>query len=192
MMKWMEDNWPKSTIFLAVYVTILLVLFLRDSDFALFLIWAQTPVYFLHQFEEYVYPGGFTAFFNTKILGSREKDFPVTNKVSFWINIPLIWVGFPVTAILAGQIDISIGIWTAYFSVMNGLSHIGFFIRHRYNPGFAVSLLVNIPVGLFTIIYFASHQLISLNAHIAGILGAVGIQAVLMIYGLKFLKARIK
>jgi len=39
-MKWLERNWPISTIFLAVYVTMMIVLFLRQ-DFPLFLIWAQ-------------------------------------------------------------------------------------------------------------------------------------------------------
>jgi len=69
-MKWIIKSWPISTPFLAVYLTILLVLFVMKQNFALFLIWIQTPVYFLHQFEEYILPGGFITFFNTKVLGS--------------------------------------------------------------------------------------------------------------------------
>ena len=191
-MKWLEENWTKSTFFLALYLTIILVLFVSDKDFALFLIWIQTPVYFLHQFEEYIYPGGFIEFFNTKALGSKKKDFPLTKKESFWINIPIIFIGFPLSAILAGQIDISIGIWTAYFSIINALSHLGIFFRYRYNPGFIVSLFLNIPVGLYTIYYFASHHLISLNMHIVGLVIAICIQGILMIYGLKFLKTKVK
>ncbi len=192
IMKWLEENWTKSTFFLALYLTIILVLFVSDKDFALFLIWIQTPVYFLHQFEEYIYPGGFIEFFNTKALGSKKKDFPLTKKESFWINIPIIFIGFPLSAILAGQIDISIGIWTAYFSIINALSHLGIFFRYRYNPGFIVSLFLNIPVGLYTIYYFASHHLISLNMHIVGLVIAICIQGILMIYGLKFLKTKVK
>lgn len=191
IMNWLEENWTKSTLFLALFLSIVLVLFVRNRDFALFLIWIQTPVYFLHQFEEYIYPGGFMAFFNTKALGSSKKNYPLTKKESFWINIPIIFIGFPLSAILAGQIDISIGIWTAYFSIINALSHVGLFFRNGYNPGFAVSLLLNIPVGIYTIYYFAAHQLISLNSHIIGFVIALFIQAIVMIYGLKILKNKV-
>lgn len=168
-----------------------MLLFLSKSNFALFLIWVQTPVYFLHQFEEYVYPGGFRQFFNVKALGSDDPNFPVTDAVSFWINVPLIFVAFPVSAILAGQVGLSKGIWTAYFSVINGLSHVGMFAMHRYNPGFAVSVVVNIPVGLFTIGYFVSRDLISLNGHVAGFAVALALQVGLMVYGLAVLKPKI-
>ena len=71
-MKWFKENWPKATIFLAVYITLLLVLFVREENYALYLIWLQTPIYFLHQFEEYVFPGGFLKFFNRKMLKSPQ------------------------------------------------------------------------------------------------------------------------
>ncbi|MGR3291037.1 MAG: HXXEE domain-containing protein [Paracoccaceae bacterium] len=191
MIKWLEKNWPNTTVFLAIYVTVLLVLFLFESNFALFLIWIQTPVYFLHQFEEYVFPGGFKKFFNTSVLGSDDPDFPMTDAFSMWINVPLIFIAFPVSAILAGQMDISISIWTAYFSIVNALSHLGMFAIHRYNPGFVVSLLVNIPVGLYTVGYFISHDIISLNSHIIGFTIAVSIQAALLVYGFAILKTKI-
>ncbi len=191
-MKWIIKNWPKSTPFLAVYLTILLVLFVMKQNFALFLIWIQTPVYFLHQFEEYILPGGFIAYFNTKILGSNKKNFPLDEKTSFWINIPIIFVAFPVSAILAGQFGLSVGIWTAYFSIINAASHLGMFLKHKkYNPGFWVSLLINIPVGIFTIYNFASHQIIPISAHIIGLVIALVIQGTVMIYGFKVLKPRI-
>ena len=58
-MKWLYGNWYKSTIFLAVYLLIFLVIFLLETNFALFLIWIQFVVYLFHQFEEYIFPGGF-------------------------------------------------------------------------------------------------------------------------------------
>ena len=112
-------------------------------------------------------------------------------KVSFWINMPIIFVAFPVSAILAGQFGLSAGIWTAYFSIINAASHVGMFLKHRYNPGFWVSLLINIPVGIYTIYYFASHQIIPVSAHITGLLIALAVQGSVMIYGFKVLKPRI-
>ncbi len=192
VLSWLEEYWPIPTPFLALYLTIVLTLFVLNKDFGLFLIWIQTPVYFLHQFEEYVYPGGFLEYFNTKALGSSRKDWPLTKTYSFWINFPLIFIGFPVSAILAGQIDISIGIWTAYFSILNGLSHLGMFFRDGYNPGLVASVFLNIPVGIYTVYYFTTNQLIPLSSHIIGAGIAVAIQSTLMMFGFKVLKPKIK
>ena len=193
-MKWLYDNWYKSTIFLAIYLLIVLCIFVMKSDFALFLIWIQLVVYFLHQFEEYILPGGFVEFFNKYTLGSEKSDFPLNKVASFWINIPIIFIAFPLSAILAGYIDISIGIWAAYFSIINALSHVGMFFKNKfnYNPGLFVSLFLNIPVGIYTIYYFASENLISMNAHIIGLIIALLVQVIVMIYGFKVLKPKVK
>ena len=90
MMSWLKENWPKSTIFLAVYSTIFIFLFVLEKDIALFLIWIQLPIYWLHQFEEFVFPGGFMETFNRQILGSDEREWPLSRKEVFWINIPII------------------------------------------------------------------------------------------------------
>lgn len=132
------------------------------------------------------------AFFNTKMLGSKNPEFPLDEKRSFWINVPIIFIAFPISAMLATQFSLSFGIWTAYFSVLNSVTHIGMFFKHRYNPGFWVSLLINIPVGVFTIWYFASHQLIPVSAHIVGLLIGLAVQVSLMVYGFKILKPKIK
>jgi len=193
MMSWIEEHWPKSTIFLAVYSTILIVVFVLKIDIALFLIWIQLPIYWLHQFEEYVFPGGFIETFNRQVLGSNEKEWPMSKRASFWINIPIIYIAFPLSAIMAGTVDISIGIWTAYFSILNATSHVGMFVKKRkYNPGLFVSAFLNIPVGVFTVWYFYSNDVISVFGHLTGVLVAVTVQGGLMVWGLKFMRARAK
>ncbi|AUC15500.1 hypothetical protein BTO06_10265 [Tenacibaculum sp. SZ-18] len=158
----------------------------------MFLIWLQFVIYLVHQFEEYVLPGGFLEFLNKELLGSAESDFPADKKFSFWINIPIIFVGYPVSAILSGYIDLSIGIWTAYFSIINAMSHVGMFLKHKYNPGFFISLFLNIPVGIYTIYYFVSQNLISLNSHIIGLIIGLLVQGFVMMLGFKVLKPTIK
>jgi len=190
-MKWLYDNWYKSTLFLGCSLLIFLVIFVADNNFTLFLIWLQTVVYLFHQFEEYILPGGFVAFFNTNLLGSKQTEFPLDKKASFWINIPIIFIGFPISAILAGYIDISIGVWTVYFSIINAISHVIMFFRFRYNPGFFVSLLLNIPVGLFTIYYLTTNNIVSLKVHLIGFMTGVLIQLGLMVYGFLILKRKI-
>lgn len=191
-MNWLYKHWYKSTIFLALPVFVFLILRVRETNFPLFLIWLQFVIYLLHQFEEYVLPGGFIAFFNTNLLGSSRVDFPLTIKASFWINIPLIFIAYPLSALLADYIDLSIGIWTAYFSIINAASHVGMFFKFGYNPGMVLSLSLNIPIGIYTVVYFYSENLISTPAQITGLLIGLLIQAVIMIYGFKVLKPQAK
>jgi hypothetical protein len=190
-MEFYPTEWSKTTITSSVYMTLLLVLFVMKQDFPLFLLWLHTPIYFLHEFEEYILPGGFLTFFNTKILGSKDAENPLDVKRSFWINVPLIFFAYPLSAILATKLGLGWGIWVAYFSVANALSHVVMFFQHRYNPGLIVSVLVNIPVGVFTIWYFFAHHLITVPAHIIGLLIGLSAQAALMIYGFAILKPSI-
>ena len=102
-------------------------------------------------------------------------------------------MAFPLSAILAGTVDISIGIWTEYFSILNALSHVGMFVKKRkYNPGCFVSAFLNIPVGVFTVWYFYSNDVISVFGHLTGILVAVAVQGGLMVWGLKFMRTKVK
>ena len=94
-MQWLYDNWMKATPFLALYSFILIWLYVREQNYALFLIWMQVPIYWFHEFEEYVCPGGFLDFFNRKPLGSKLGDYPLTKAGSFWINIPLVYILLP-------------------------------------------------------------------------------------------------
>ncbi|MGI6217381.1 MAG: HXXEE domain-containing protein [Coriobacteriales bacterium] len=189
MMKWMEDNWAKAVPFLAVYMGILLFLFVFGQDLALFLIWIQMVVYLLHQTEEYLLPGGFMKFFNHKMLGSSEDAWPLTKRVSFLINVPVIFLAYPVTAVLATFFGYSIGMWLMYFSIINALSHVVMALRFReYNPGTVVSACLNIPVGLYSVWFFAANGLVGMGAHIVGLIIALAVQGIVMVWGFRFMK----
>ncbi|NOX73102.1 MAG: HXXEE domain-containing protein [Alphaproteobacteria bacterium] len=186
------ELWPKTTVYLAIFTSALLLIFRGQMDAALFLIWLQVPVYFLHQFEEYIFPGGFIRYFNINVLGASTPDFPVTRTFAFWINVPIIFIAFPATAFLAGKVGLAFGLWVAWFSILNAFSHVVLFFKQGYNPGFAVSATLNIPVGVGTLAYIATHDLVTIKAQIIGFLIAAVVQGGLMAYGFGVLKPRIK
>ena len=101
-------------------------------------------------------------------------------------------MAYPLSAILAGSIDLAIGIWTAYFAIINAISHVGMYFKHRYNPGFLVSICLNIPIGVYIIYYFDFNDLININEQVIGLIIVILTQAGLMLYGFKFLKPKIK
>lgn len=170
----------------------MLLLFVRH-DVPLFLIWAQLPVYFVHEFEEYVLPGGFLKFFNNRVLGSRRDDWPLTPTGSLWINGSIIFSAFPIGGILATEFDIRYGLWMAYFSAINATSHVVMAAIFRgYNPGLVVSVLLNTPVAIYTIVYLSSHALVSTTTNIISLVVGVAIQGVMMFYGFVILKPRVR
>lgn len=193
-MQWLYDNWMKATPFLAFYSFILLWLYVREQNYALFLIWIQTPIYWLHEFEEYICPGGFLDFFNRNPLGSKSGDYPLTPKGSFWINIPLVYILMPSAGILSHFFGIEWGLWAAYFSVLNAFAHVAmyFVFGFRYNPGLIASTFVNIPFGIYTVWYIVSNIPVSATANIASIIFGIVAQASMMIYGFAYLVPKIK
>lgn len=114
----------------------------------------QTPLYMLHQTEEYIFPGGFADFFNSDIFQIKGGGGPLDQNFIFYLNVVLIWIILPLFGLLS-TIDYLYGAWIAYFSFFAGGAHIVLAIKAKklYNPGLMVSLLINIPVGLWSIFY---------------------------------------
>lgn len=193
-MKWLYDNWMKATPFLAFYTFILLFLYVRDTNYPLYLIWIQASIYWAHEFEEYILPGGFLQFFNRYPLGSTKDEYPLTKAGSFWINIPLVYIALPLSGLLAHFFGLEWGLWTAYFSALNAFAHVVMFFMYKfkYNPGLVVSILLNIPVGVYMVWYFNSHNLVSTTTNIISIIVGILAQASMMIYGFAYLVPRMK
>ena len=191
-MDWLYKHWAKATPFLAIYSLVLLWLYVKEMNYALFLIWLQTPIYWIHEWEEYLLPGGFLEFFNTKVFRSRRGDWPLTLAGSFWINIPLVYIALPLAGILSHFFGVEFGLWAAYFSALNALAHVVMFFvfGRKYNPGLVISILLNIPVGIYTVYYFLSNGLVTPTVNIVSIIVGILAQASMMIYGFGFLKPK--
>ena len=111
---------------------------------------------FIHQFEEHSWPGGFKKFVNREIFNVKVGEYPLNDTNIFWINVPIIWVLMPIFASLS-YINLFFGLWIPYFAVFNSLTHlIGAVVKRKYNPGLFVSLVLGIPVAVYTLWLFYS------------------------------------
>lgn len=193
-MKWLYENWMKATPFLAFYTFVLVFLYVKDVNYPLYLIWLQGIIYWVHEFEEYILPGGFLAFFNYNMMRSNQDEYPLTKVGSFWINIPLVYVAMPFSALLAHFFGLEWGLWTAYFSFLNAFAHaIMFFIFGRkYNPGLIISIFLNIPFAIYMVWYFFDNNLVTTQGNIISIIVAIIAQASMMIYGFGYLVPKMK
>ncbi len=156
MINWLYDNWAKLSLFLAVIATVLIYIFINPHNLPLFLIWLQLPIYLLHQFEEHNW-NGFKNYVNRTIFKVKEGDFPLNDKIIFWVNIPIVWILIPIFSCLS-SVNIMFGLWIPYFAVLNSLSHVVVSARTReYNPGLLISLILGIPIGIYALIIFYSY-----------------------------------
>ena len=166
---WLKRDWAKAGFLISIFLFVFLFVFVKDTDFVLFLLLIQTPLYMLHETEEYIFPGGFGKFFNMDIMKFDTPDKPLDENFIFAINVILIWIILPTFGLLAAK-NLQYGLWIPYFSFFAGVSHIplGIKARKRYNPGLIASLLLNIPVGAWSVFYLVEQGLlpnIFLNPH---------------------------
>lgn len=183
---WLHTHWQYGTPFLAVYTTFFLLLFVYPQDTPLFWVWICLPVYFVHQCEEYLWPGGFMEALSRNFAGAPGYDPAVpllSPREAYWINAGIIWVLFPASAVAAMFISPAWGLWVPCFTVLNGISHIVAGIKdRRYNPGLGASLLLNIPAGTAAILVLAGAGVAGAGAWAASLLVAAGFMAAIAIY----------
>ena len=186
---WLKREWAKVGFILSIYLFIFLFTFVKEADFVLFLLLLQTPLYMLHETEEYIFPGGFGRFFNMDIFKLQTPNKPVDENFIFNVNVILIWIILPLFGLLASQ-NYQYGLWIPYFSFFAGVAHIGLGIKaHKlYNPGLIISLLLNIPVGAWSIYYLSDQGIlpnIFLNIHL--VIG-LGVNLILPVIGVMLYK----
>ncbi len=170
MMKWPYKNWAKLCIVLSIIVVIISLLYVKTNNIILFLIWIQIPIYLLHQFEEHSWPGGFKRFVNTEIFNVKNGEYPLNDKTIFWINVPIIWILMPIFAALSFY-NLFFGLWIPIFAVFNSLTHvIGAIVKRKYNPGLFVSVVLGIPVAIYTLWLFYTLMNIPLMVTLLSIL----------------------
>jgi hypothetical protein len=180
-MKCFYKNWQYGCLPAALFGIAILLSCLHQLSWTVFLIWMQVPFYLVHEFEEHVFPGGFRQFINFKLFESGNANFPLSEAGVFWINIPFIWVLYPLLAILAQHVNPLIGMTLPYFTLLNATTHIiAGLVKRCYNPGLCVSVFLNYPTCIYTIIYLNHHYSHTLMSNIGGFIFALAGHAVIL------------
>lgn len=186
---WLKIEWSKFCPILAIYFLLFIFLFVKRYDYALFLILLQVPVYYLHQTEEYIFPGGFQRFFNLDIFKFKTPDQPLNTNMIYHINVATTWILLPLFGFLS-LIDYRFGLWIPYFSIFAGLGHIILGIKaHKwYDPGLIVSIVLNIPIGIWAVADLTNLQIIEHPFFNIYLLIGFLLNAALPIFGLTIYK----
>ena len=151
------------------------MLFIHPAGLAL-LLWFSLIALFLHQFEEYRYPGYFPGMINTVLFSSRQPDrYPLNTQTAFNVNVIVGWLSYFLAAML-GEKVVWLGIATILVSVGNVLGHTFLFnIRGKtvYNPGMLTAIVFFLPLSVFFFSWVIQHHAASMLDWISGL--ALGI-----------------
>jgi hypothetical protein len=116
--------------------------------------WSALPALMLHQFEEYVYPGGFLPWFNREVFKSASDTSPMSPKIAFVVNVLIGWPLFAAVGYVGlSQLWFTMPMMGILF--VNAWFHIALSISsNRYSPGTFTAILVTLPLSLYTFFYY--------------------------------------
>jgi len=149
---WFKENWSKADVVVSIVLTIYLLVIVLPKSTLLFAILMLTPIYMLHEIEEYVFPGGFAQFMNKNIFKADPENGPLTLNAVFWINVTAIWIIFPLYTLWA-VFDITQATAIAYILILQAIIHLilGIVGKRLFNPGMITAWLIHVPWATWTI-----------------------------------------
>ncbi len=116
------------------------------------LLWLSLITLFLHQFEEYRYPGYFPGMLNSVLFSSQQPDrYPLNTQTSLIVNVIVGWLFYFLAAVFSEKV-VWLGIATILVSVGNILAHTFLFNikgRTMYNPGMLTAIVFFLPLSVF-------------------------------------------
>ena len=143
-------HWARAGLPTALFIIVFLFLNSKSEIGSIeWFLWLSIPLYMFHQYEEYVFPGGFLEFMNSKVIAKESDEIALGNKTAFLINIGGIWILIPLF-ILLSTISHIFSVIIITVIIINGITHIGSYFKfHGYNPGLILSIVYNIPFGVY-------------------------------------------
>lgn len=123
----------------------------RPSGLPLIL-WLSLISLFVHQFEEYRYPGYFPGMINTVLFrSSKPERYPLNTNTALVVNVVVGWLLYFLAALL-GERALWLGIATILVSLGNVVAHTLLFNlkgKTLYNPGMATAVALFLPLAVY-------------------------------------------
>lgn len=191
-MKFLRNHWYHLTLIWFVGCTYFLLIKQNYLQTELqLLLWLSLMTLFLHQFEEYVFPGGAPIVINQALYGntSSSQDHYPGNALSIMI-VNLSAYLFYIVAIIQPNWW-WLGIATMMFNCSQVIGHgleMNIKLKSWYNPGLATSLFLFLPLSCRYFVLICRQPAVQPMTWLWGTLGFIGIMiltVVLPVQGLK-------
>ncbi len=136
----------------AIGIAAWIALFRNDptSERALFA--ALLVIYFIHQIEEHLWPGGFRQFADAHMFHSGNDNWPVNIDGVALVNTAFVWLPIALAAFFPQTLR-WVGLAWVGLMLINGIIHIVTTIRLRiYNPGLVTSIVLFLPFTIYVLV----------------------------------------
>jgi len=136
----------------AIGIAAWIALFRNDptSERALFA--ALLVIYFIHQIEEHLWPGGFRQFADAHMFHSGNDNWPVNIDGVALVNTAFVWLPIALAAFFPQTLR-WVGLAWVGLTLINGIIHIVTTIRLRiYNPGLVTSIVLFLPFTIHVLV----------------------------------------
>jgi hypothetical protein len=160
------------------------------------LTWAGTFVYLVHQFEEHGIDASdrayaFRGFLCAGVGFSDPEACPVPLSFITAVNVAAVWLAGPLSALLAARWPV-IGLSFFAIPAVNLFAHAGpAVLSGRYNPGLLTALLLFLPLCLIVFVAAVSRYNLGLRSVFATLFAGVALHLVLMTSLMAFIDGRI-
>ena len=149
-MNFMRQHWFDIGLVLALVASI--SLFFTTLSAVSLVLWLSLIALFVHQFEEYRYPGYFPGMLNLVLFASKLPDrYPLNSNTALLVNVLIGWLFYALAAVF-GERVIWLGIATILVSVGNIVAHTFLFNlkgKTFYNPGMITAVILFLPIALY-------------------------------------------
>lgn len=163
-MNFLRNHWFDIGGVLAVLNAIALIIFRNDLTGFEVILWINLIALFLHQVEEYAYPGYFPGMLNTVMYKSSQPDrYPLNTNSAFVVNVILGWAVY-IAAIFINTDAMWFTVIPISVSFANFMAHTFLFnIKGKtfYNPGMLTSIFLFLPVVTYYFYYVSENDLLS-------------------------------
>jgi hypothetical protein len=116
------------------------------------ILWLSLTSLFIHQLEEYRYPGYFPGMVNSAMYKSSQPDrYPLNAQTSLIVNVIMGWIVYLFAALFGDQFK-WLGIATVLISLGNFFAHtILFNVKGKtwYNPGMITGIVLFLPIAIW-------------------------------------------
>ncbi len=155
------------------------------------LLWVSLMTLFLHQFEEYRYPGYFPGMMNKVMFSSKQPDrYPLNPQIALIVNVIVGWLFYFLAAIY-NEKAIWLGIAAILVSVGNVIAHTFLFNikgKTKYNPGMLTSILFFLPLSVYFFSSVIQNSIASPRDWVVGIVLGIALNVIGILKMIDWLK----
>jgi hypothetical protein len=176
---WFFRNWMYAGAVAAAFLFAIVPILASFMSLALLLIYAQLPVYMLHQVEEHA-GDRFRTYFNALLAGGKDA---LTSDAVVFINVVGVWGGNLLVFYLARFAELGYGLIAVYLTLVNALAHFAnAAATRRYNPGLATAACLFVPIGAWALYEVSRSGGVTARHHFVGLAVALLAHAAIVIH----------